>query len=78
MKYWILRCEKGLTSNYHSRGSALVKADSEEEARRILSEYNQENRKVNDSWWDDTPPLKIESCEPAKDRIYIFPDAGCC
>lgn len=77
MKYWILRCKEGLTSNYHSQGSAIVKADSEEEARRLLSEYNQQRRAG--TWWDDdAPPLKIESCEPAKDRIYIFPDAGCC
>lgn len=77
MKAFIFEIDQGLTSDWHSGGSALVVAEDEAEARVALA---------------GAARLKDGSCNPAevtltdtlavakreKPRVLIFPDAGCC
>lgn len=74
-KMYVWQYVEGLTCNYHDGGGALVIAESLEFARRLL----QETDGVSTSCGALTEePTYSASVEEEGDRVFIFPDAGCC
>lgn len=84
MKIFIFENVQELTHNYHSGGGLVVIAESEEHAKKVIQDHNEnnqswlvENAQVSDKDWLSviTHELKDGSAEP---RVFVFPDAGCC
>ena len=59
-----------LTNNYHSSGGLVVIADNLEDAKILAME--------KDVKFDDETPTVYELKDIVEDKVYIFPDAGCC
>ena len=68
MKMFVWEYVNGLTSNYHDGGGALVIADNLESARKLLGNSEANTQMPNFS----------ASVESNENRVFIFPDAGCC
>lgn len=67
----------GLTQNYHDGGGALVIADNLEAARQLLKEKGvSEGSEVFVQEPDYT--ASVVTVLETQDRVFIFPDAGCC
>jgi hypothetical protein len=66
----------GLTCNYHSSGGCLVIADDKDKALQLLADYGVgsscEVFKTDPNY---SAPMDSDAVE---DRVFIFPDAGCC
>jgi hypothetical protein len=58
----------GLTDNYHSGGGTVVIADSLDQARKLVG-----CEAIKDVAPSFTAPVVSE-----EDKVFIFPDAGCC
>lgn len=66
----------GLTCCYHSGGGCVVIADSKEVALKLLSENGVDPKcEVFTTEPSYTAPMDSDATE---DKVFIFPDAGCC
>ena len=66
----------GLTCNYHSGGGCVVIADNKEVALKLLSENGVDPKcEVFTTEPSYTAPMDSDATE---DKVFIFPDAGCC
>ena len=66
--------EGGLTDNYHSGGGCVVIADDKDKALQLLADYG-----VGSSCEVfKTDPDYSASVDAVEDKVFIFPDAGCC
>lgn len=67
---------EGLTDNWHSGGGAAVIAESHQRAKELLSS------KADDLSVEDIPEcvgsFALFALEGANEKVYIFPDKGCC
>ena len=63
----------GLTHNWHDGGGAVVIADNLEVARELLRTNGVHGRDVF-----VREPNFAASVAGEEDRVFIFPDAGCC
>lgn len=64
----------GLTNNYHDGGGTVVIADNLEVARKLLVEngVSEGSEVLTES------PNYTTSVVSDEDKVFIFPDAGCC
>jgi hypothetical protein len=62
----------GLTIYYHSGGGALVIARGLEEARKLLVANGASEKAASES------PIYSAPVDEDEDKVFIFPDAGCC
>lgn len=67
---------EGLTMNWHSEGGCLVIADSLEAARNSLK--NCEGVHEECEAFTMEPDYSAMVDENLHDKVFIFPDAGCC
>lgn len=67
-----------LTDNYHNGGGLAIVAENLTRARELF---------LNESSSPDSRKCEILTCDPdhiynvdaeAKEKVFIFPDAGCC
>ena len=65
------RVEK-CSGNYHSEGGVVVFAKSEKRARELANEIP--DCKIN----DDEKPDDVRQLVSGLEKVFIFPDAGCC
>ena len=66
---------EGLTGNWHSGGGAVVISHDLEGARKLL-EKNGVSKGCE--VFTREPDYKVRVEEEWEERIFIFPDAGCC
>lgn len=74
MKVFIWDYVGKLTENYHPEGGLVVIADNEQDARIIAMEQGV-------VFSDDEKPEVYKLDDEhlgSKDKIFIFPNAGCC
>lgn len=71
MKVFVWQRIDKCTSSYHSEGGVVVFAENEKAARDLA---NQIPGCVIDD--DETPDYIYE--DQAEEKVFIFPDAGCC
>ncbi len=64
----------GLTNNYHDGGGTVVIADNLEVARQLLVK----NGVAEASDVHTQAPNYTASVVSDEDKVFIFPDAGCC
>jgi len=83
MKMFIWQSIADLTNSHHSSGGAIVVAENLSE---VLGLLNKERSRRREEWEDPIEPL-TELPEPTAEyyvgptrpqRVFIFPDAGCC
>lgn len=72
MKVFIWDRVNQCTDNFHSDGGVVVFADSEERARELANAINGCCIK-SDEFPDD-----VRDVADGPERVFIFPDAGCC
>jgi hypothetical protein len=70
MKVFIWYVDK-CSDNYHSDGGVIVFANTEERAREIA------NDKDGCEIRDDEMPEDVREAS-GEERVFIFPNAGCC
>ena len=63
----------GLTGNYHDGGGTVVIADNLDAARKLLEKQTGKGC----SAMKDEPDYSA-SVGSDEDKVFIFPDAGCC
>lgn len=63
-----------VTDNYHSGGGVLAIADDIVEARRLCAEGGIEA----DSPFFNKEPDYSALIDAVEDKVFVFPDAGCC
>ncbi|MFH0982171.1 MAG: hypothetical protein V2A79_11590 [Planctomycetota bacterium] len=88
MRLWIVENIWPVSSAYHNGGSVAVVAADKERARALVEALREENRKqagasdcVGDKWsiekqWQAATVYDLAG-EPSE-RVFDFPDAGCC
>ena len=59
-----------LTDRYHSEGGLVVIADNLQDAGILAMEKGVR--------FNDETPTVYELKDTVEDKVYIFPDAGCC
>lgn len=74
MKIFIWENVTGLTHSYHDGGGTIVFAESLEKARDLLKAKGVSNTSEAFSTEPDYETLAPHS----EERVFIFPDAGCC
>jgi len=72
-KVFIWNHVSNLTDSYHSSGGLVVIADNLEDAKILAME---KGVKFNDNM--DELSTVYELKDIVEDKVYIFPDAGCC
>ena len=80
MRGYIIHADK-LTQNYHSDGSVLVFAESLEDAKLLVPNKKSDNDwqsdvEITDAEWAEATVFEVAS--PPEQRVWFFPDAGCC
>ena len=63
---------KQLTGNYHSGGGAVAIADNLERAIELIKAESPAAQ------MDEQPVALVCPTDYAEERVFIFPDAGCC
>jgi hypothetical protein len=72
-KMFVWQYVEGLTNNYHDGGGTLVIADDLGSARELLKKEVPQGSSV---FKDD--PSYMAPVMSEEDKVFIFPDAGCC
>ena len=72
MKVFIWKKIKQLTYNYHSDGGAVAIADSLERAIELIKAASPVAQV------DDERVTLVCPTDYAKEKVFIFPNAGCC
>lgn len=86
MKVFVWGYISGATHNYHDEGGLVIFAASLDRARALLRD-----RVPDGNFWDaelnapratceafTEPPDYVRSCYGSDERVFVFPDAGCC
>lgn len=73
MRMFVWEYVDGVTPNYHDGGGVVVIAEDVERARKLLLE----DGGVQRSEFTDEPDYST-SVGTRKEKVFIFPDAGCC
>ena len=69
-KVFIWNNVDNLTDRYHSEGGLVVIADNLQDAGILAMEKGVR--------FNDETPTVYELKDTVEDKVYIFPDAGCC
>lgn len=78
---YIFEMSEGLTNSYHSGGGLVVIAENIETAHNLIKNHKTEdcyrptinlNNPISD------PIFTIELKEDIQNKVFLFPDAGCC
>ena len=69
-KVFIWNIVADLTNNYHSSGGLVVIADNLQDAGILAMEKGVR--------FNDETPTVYELKDTVEDKVYIFPNAGCC
>lgn len=82
MKIFILENVEELTSNYHTNGAMAIIAQDIERAK-ILSRTNGyksyfDGTCVTEVSEDEWSKALVYECDATEEKVFIFPDAGCC
>lgn len=76
MKVFIWNSINELTDNYHSDGGLVVVAKDLERAHELA---RNEGVTFSEGDYDElTPTIEYNTDDSAEERVFIFPDAGCC
>ena len=81
MKIFIWDDVADLTINYHSGGGVAVIAPSLERARELLPSPRDHDAKVETfkrCEAHDKEPTAVYEIQADAERVFVFPDAGCC
>lgn len=73
MKIFILEYVEQLTGNYHPEGGLVVIADNLERAKEICGE--QDGCEPSEKEWDKAV---VYDCTAIEEKIFVFPNTGCC
>lgn len=73
MKVFVWQYINQLTDNYHSDGGLVVVAKDLERAHELAR-----NEGVEFSEGELTPTIEYNTDDSAEEKVFIFPDAGCC
>ena len=70
----------GLTDSYHDGGGMVIVGRDDEEALRLIEEYNKEHGwggrdRIKNKSLDGATVYEVGDEEP---RLWLFPDEGCC
>lgn len=74
------------TDNYHTNGGVVVIAENEERAREMAAAHSAHLRirsGPTSVGWSNKPldredPEEVVEIGDAPERVWVFPDAGCC
>ncbi len=72
MKVFIWQNIEQCTDSYHPEGGVVVFAETEQRAREIA------NKKSGCNIQPEEKPDEIRELTGGEEKVYIFPDAGCC
>ena len=75
MNIYIFENVSELTRYYHNSGGLVVIAPSKERVEELV-EAHDEPINISDEEWDEV--LEYPTVDIAKERVFVFPDAGCC
>lgn len=77
MKVFIWTSIEKLTDNYHSEGGLVVVAKDLERAYELAR--NEGVEFTTNEYSDElTPDVVYNTDDSAEEKVFIFPDAGCC
>lgn len=84
MKVYVYPYMEKLTDNYHSGGGAVVMTDRD--PKIVLQEHRQKTHDSDNAdvpcpqveFPDDEPPPTVFESDATEEKVFIFPDAGCC
>ena len=68
----------GLTCNYHSGGGCVVIADNKEAALKLLSQPEMRVDPKCEVFTTDPSYSAPMDSDAIEDKVFLFPDAGCC
>lgn len=71
MKIFIWQTIDKCTSNYHPEGGVVVVAENLERAKELALGSGAEIK-------EDEKPDAVYDVAQAEEKVFIFPDAGCC
>lgn len=83
MKLYIYNYLYNLTDNYHDGGGAVVITDRDpqvvlqEHRLRERSDYYNKRDEEAQVDFEDVTPVVLE-VDASEERVFVFPDAGCC
>jgi hypothetical protein len=72
MKMFIWEREEKVTDNYHDEAGIAVIAATLERAQIMIIEYSK------GAWRSSTPQNSYDLEGSPEEKLFIFPDAGCC
>ena len=76
MKVFIWKNIKKLTDNYHSDGGLVIVAETLQRAIELAEARGVEFSKGD---YDELTPSNVYNTDDsAEEKVFIFPDAGCC
>jgi hypothetical protein len=77
MKAFLWKDLEKMSSNYHSGGSILIEAPTLERARE-LAVYKDYDNVENPIKGVDKEPNAVFESSGETEKVWAFPDAGCC
>ncbi len=79
MKAYLWHDIDKVSENYHERGSVLIQAESLERARELSKCCTDKYREGSYSMiGTDAEPDAVFECDSTEEKVWVFPDAGCC
>lgn len=76
MKAFLWHQAEKVSENYHDNGSVLIEADSLERAKELAVIDGWNDKKIKMKLGGE-PDLELDSPSD-KEKVWVFPDAGCC
>lgn len=78
MKLFIWENVEYLTTNYHDSGGLVIMAETLERARELVPAHTDDDGNPRICEAMTQPPDAALTVESEQERVWIFPDAGCC
>ena len=80
MKVFVWQKIENCTEHYHSEGGVVVFAETEERARWLANQDRIENGWTEQGCRIDPTemPDYVAECPGADEKVFVFPNAGCC
>lgn len=80
MKAFLWHSISKVSSNYHEHGSVLIEAETVERAREIavFQDYLDDESPLIKMVGVDSDPSAIFESTSTQEKVWVFPDAGCC
>ena len=72
MKVFIWEYVEEATGHYHSTGGVVVIAETEDRAYELAKEQGVKFKET------EVPTLSLDLLHVNEERVFVFPDAGCC